>query len=85
MRRTAEKEFFYDFIFKFRLMCWNNYSVENPEAYSGHGQTSKMKHFAKRINGVQSLTVFTQCCATLSKKIKKKLRNWCFPVGIAKL
>ena len=37
-------------------MCRNNYSVENLGAYSEPGQTSKMEHFAKRINGVQGST-----------------------------
>ena len=84
MRRTAEKYFFSRFHYQISNNLLEYYSVENPEAYSGPGQTSKMKHFAKGINGVRSLTVFAQCSATLFKKIKKKRRHWCFPVGVAK-
>ena len=58
-------------------MCRNNYSVENLGAYSEPGQTSKMEHFAKRINDAQGST-------TLLRKLKKKRRHWCFPVGFVK-
>ena len=84
MRRTAEKYFFSRFHYHISYDLLEYYSVENPEAYSGPGQISKMKHFAKGINGVRSFTVFAQCSATLFKKIKKKRRRWCFPVGVAK-
>ena len=63
MRRTAEKFFFSRFHYQISYDLLEYYSVENPEAYSGPGQTSKMKHFAKGINGVRSLTVFAQCSA----------------------
>ena len=48
--------FLHNFIFKFCLICRNNYSVENRGAYSEHGEICNMEHFAKRINGAQGST-----------------------------